>query len=79
MAEIRLTLELALESRARHGVQVDGTCRLCPQSRFPCEFFTRAQRVVVALTEDEASGFVLGDEYIRALPMIGPDWLEGRS
>ena len=74
MAETRLTLELALESRARHGVEIDGTCRLCPNERFPCEFFARAQGVIDALTQDETAGFVHGDGYMYAVPMLGPEW-----
>jgi len=79
MTEVRLTLELALESQARHGVEIDGTCRLCPNSRFPCEFFTRAQRVIVALTEDEIAGFLHGDDYLRAMPMLGSEWLDPQN
>lgn len=74
-------LELALVSRSRHGVDLDGTCLHCvPGTRWPCGSFERAQRVIrLAIAEEPASmSFLCADEYLQTQP-ISAAWLEGRS
>jgi hypothetical protein len=79
-----LTLELATASRDRHNVTVDGTCAHClGHTRWPCEHFERADRVIRALTQPEPAGFLQGDEYLQAHleqvvpPPIHPAWTAG--